>query len=120
VAQPAPYYPSCNPLRNGKSFSTRRLPILAARFACTSAYAITIGGGVSDGVDLSQTFDLSADRASSAKTYRNRPASRASSVAIASFCVGAVYGKGVSGSSGGTMSFSKIGGQRLPRRTARG
>ena len=91
--------------------STRRLPILAALFACTSAYAITIGGGGdAREVDLSQTFDLSADRASSAKTYivaRGTPKG-IKRVAIASFCVGAVYGKGVSGSSsGGTLSFSK-------------
>ena len=49
---------------------SRPLPLLAALLTCTSAYAITIGGGGdAKEVDLSQTFDLSADRATAAKTY---------------------------------------------------
>jgi hypothetical protein len=92
--------------------SHRRLPLLAAAlFTCSSTYAITIGGGGdAKEVDLSQTFDLAADRAAAAKTYvvaRGTPKG-IKRVAIGSFCVGAVYGKGVSGtSSGGTLSFSK-------------
>jgi hypothetical protein len=92
--------------------SLRKFPLLvAALFTCTSTYAITIGGGGdAREVDLSQTFDLAADRAASAKTYivaRGTPKG-IKRVAIASFCVGAVYGKGVSGSSSGaTLGFSK-------------
>jgi len=92
--------------------SHRRLPLLAAAlFTCTSTYAITIGGGGdAKEVDLSQTFDIAADRAASAKPYivaRGTPKG-IKRVAIASFCVGAVYGKGVSGvSKGGTLTFSK-------------
>jgi hypothetical protein len=76
-----------------------------------SAWPITLGGGGdAKSVDLSQTFDLAANPASAAASYivATGKAKNVQKVALASFCVGVVYGKGVTGSSsGGTFSLSK-------------
>jgi hypothetical protein len=89
-----------------------RLPALALGLALTTnAVAITIGGGGdARPLDLGQTFDFSAAPASSAGTYivaTGKPKD-VKRVGIASFCVAAVYGKGVAGSSaGGTFTRTK-------------
>ncbi len=87
-----------------------RLGVMALAMAVSaSAFAITLGGGGdARPVDLTQTFDLAADPASTAKTYvvANGKARDVKKVGIASFCVAAVYGKGVAGSSSGA-SFTK-------------
>jgi hypothetical protein len=87
------------------------LLLTALAAASTSAFALTIGGGGDPrDVDFSQTFDLAADRAAATETYivaRGTPKG-IKRVAIASFCVGAVYGKSAAGtSSGASLSFSK-------------
>jgi hypothetical protein len=80
-------------------------------FVATSAWPITLGGGGDPiPVDFSQTYDLTAAPATAAATYlvENGKAKNVTKVAIASFCVGLVYGKGVSGnSSGGSYSFTQ-------------
>lgn len=84
---------------------------VTALFASSTALAITIGGGGdAKAVDLAQVYDLAADAKVAAGNYvvsTGKPKD-VQRVAIASFCVGVVYGKGVSGSSGGmSLSFSK-------------
>ena len=85
--------------------------LAAATAFSAGASAITIGGGGdARPVDLSQTFDLAAEPAASAQTYivSTGKAKDVKKVAILSYCVGVVYGKGVSGSSsGGTFSLTK-------------
>jgi hypothetical protein len=89
-----------------------RFGVMALAMAMTtSASAITLGGGGdARPVDLAQTYDLAADPAASAQTYvvLNGKPKDVKKVAIVSFCVGAVYGKGVAGSSSGaSLGFSK-------------
>jgi hypothetical protein len=85
--------------------------LAAATVVSAAASAITIGGGGdARPIDLGQTFDLAAAPATAAKTYivSTGRAKDVRKVAILSYCVGVVYGKGVSGSSsGGTFSLTK-------------
>jgi hypothetical protein len=87
------------------------LALTALLAASTGGHALTIGGGGDPrDVDFAQTFDLAADRGAATETYivaRGTPKG-IKRVAIGSFCVGAVYGKSASGSSGGgSLNFSK-------------
>lgn len=91
--------------------SVRGAALITAVLMSSGALAITIGGGGDvRPVDLSQTFDLAAAPSAAAQNYivATGKAKDVKKVAILSFCVGVVYGKGVSGSSsGGTFSLTK-------------
>lgn len=89
-----------------------RCGVMALAMAMTtSASAITLGGGGdARPVDLAQTYDLASDATAASKTFvvANGKAKDVKKVAIVSFCVGAVYAKGVSGSSSGaSLGFSE-------------
>lgn len=79
-------------------------------FVTAAAWPITIGGGGDPiPVDFAKTFDLTAAPAATAATYlvTNGKPKNVTKVGIASFCVGLVYGKGVSGnSSGASLGFT--------------
>jgi len=78
----------------------------------TGAMALKIGGGGDPRkIDLSQTFDFSADPATEAKTYivttGNMKLKQVKRVAVSSCTIGVVIGKAASGkSSGGTMTWN--------------
>lgn len=101
-------------LKVSKSRAAMAALALTMGFVATTASALKItigGGGDARDVDLTKSYDFSADPASTAATYivaRGTP-KNVQKVALVSFCVSLVDGHSVSGSSGPFTASSSSG-----------